>query len=132
MSKKKKSAPEEIIYNKTTQSVIHANLPKMIGEYPHLVEDLYKYKNEPNCGCRGTVYAEFKKDPDKFNKLMSELMGKDVEIYFPGTLLEPVYEEYNSPKEAYESLKQFVKRGTQVRSFSLTDLGDGKVAMICL
>ena len=123
---------EKISYNKDIQKLIHDNLERFVGEFPDLVDSLYKYKSNPNCGCRKTLYKAFMADQEKFNRTVSGLMGKDVKVQFGTKIItEPHYEEFDTMKQVHERLVQLKNDDYVIRSFSVVS-ENGKYVLICI
>ena len=124
---------ERMLFSAELESTIRENLDIFGYEYPEVPKkDIEDYKKKANCNCKRSLFAEFRKDMDKFNSIMSKMMGKDVEIYFASPLEDPIVKEFANIVEMEEFLKDLKSKGKMVRSATPSPNGSGGYIMVIM
>jgi len=125
---------EDILYNKKLiDGIIKENLDIFKYEYRDngIREKTWRdYKTKEKCSCKKKIFAFFMEDSDKFNAIMSKLMGKDVNIIFPEPIKEPIVKEFDNIVDMESFLISLKEDGKVFRNLNPSPNGKGGYILI--
>jgi len=124
---------KEVLFDQKYNAKIIENIEIFKYEYPEIAEQTWnEFRDKPNCSCRGKIFKIFQDNIDKFNGIMSKLLGEEVIVNFPGPLTETIVKEFDTLKEMEAFLNELRVKSKMMRSASPSPNGKGGFVLICM